>query len=65
MFGSFGILKIEILTFLFSFSLTWDPTSPKGIETFKALHLQIAVKSFQTCPEFFPPAILTIWVSDF
>ena len=45
-FRIFGILKIEILTILFSFSLTWDSI---GNENFKTLlFLQIAANHFQT-----------------
>ncbi len=46
----FEILKIEILTIIFSFSLTWDPTGANISKTL--LLLQVAAESFQTFPEF-------------
>ncbi len=48
-FGSFEILKIEILMILF---FVFANMGPNGSENFKTLLLQSATESFQTFPEF-------------
>ena len=51
-FGIFEILNIEILTFFFSFSLTWDPMRANISKRYSSYQLQSKV--FKVLLNFFP-----------
>ena len=46
----FEILKIEILTIFFSFSLAWDPMEVKILKRYSSYKSQSTV--LKNCPEF-------------